>query len=291
MRIRIRNELLALVLLVIVLVVVITFFPSNILRITLGLPFVLLFPGYTLMAALFPRREGVDGIERLALSFGLSIAVVPLIGLILNFTPWGIRLESILWSIALFILIMAVIAWFRRRRLPEERFGIELHLTSLGWGTGIQSKVLSIILVLTVLGALGILSYAIATPKLVQKFTEFYILPLEGMTTDYPKRLKVGEEGIVSISIVNHEYETVSYRVEVRINEAKSNEVEPIVLENDEEWTQEVSFVPQIAGEKQKLELLLYKNGEPKPYLEALRLWVEGVVSHCWFCTDSLVVV
>ncbi|WP_048077056.1 DUF1616 domain-containing protein, partial [Halorubrum sp. AJ67] len=37
-----------------------------------------------------PDRSGIDGIERVALSFGLSIAVVPLIGLVLNFTPWGI---------------------------------------------------------------------------------------------------------------------------------------------------------------------------------------------------------
>lgn len=274
LRVKIGNELLALALLVIVLLVAITFFPSNILRIILGLPFVLFFPGYALMAALFPRREGMGGIERLALSFGLSIAVVPLIGLILNYTPWGIRLESTLWSIASFILIMAVIAWPRRRRLlAEERFGIRFDLALVGWGISIQNKVLSIILVLTVLGTLGILSYAIATPKLGQKFTEFY-LGLESMTTDYPERLKVGEEGIVTISIVNHEYETVSYRVEVRINGAKNNEVEPIVIENDEKWMQEVSFVPQIAGEKQKLEFLLYKNGETKPYLEPLRLWV-----------------
>ena len=218
----------------------------------------------------------MSGIERLVLSFGLSIAVVPLIGLILNYTPWGIRLESILWSIASFTLIMAVIAWLSRKRLPEkERFGIEFHLAPLGWGMGIQNKVLSIILVLTVLGALGMMGYAIATPKMGQKFTEFYVLDLEGKTTDYPKELKVGAEGIVTIGIVNHEYETVSYRVEVRINGTKNNEVEPIVLENDEEWTQEVSFVPQIAGEDKKLEFLLYKNEEAEPCLEPLRLWLD----------------
>src|SRR5699024_12451412 len=39
-----------------------------------------------------PRRAGsIDGIERVALSFGLSIAITPLIGLLLNFTPFGIR--------------------------------------------------------------------------------------------------------------------------------------------------------------------------------------------------------
>ena len=62
---------------------------SGALRIVLGLAFVLFFPGYTLIAALFPGKDALDSIERLALSFGLSIAVVPLIGLILNLYPLG----------------------------------------------------------------------------------------------------------------------------------------------------------------------------------------------------------
>src|SRR3972149_42796 len=68
-------------------------------RIILGLPFVLFFPGYALMAALFPRKDDIDPIERVALSLGLSIAVVPLIGLALNYSPWGIRLDPILASL------------------------------------------------------------------------------------------------------------------------------------------------------------------------------------------------
>lgn len=276
LRIRIRNELLPLILLVILLIAAITFSPSNILRIILGLPFVLLFPGYTLMAALFPRRERLDNIERVALSVGMSIAVVTLIGLILNFTPWGIKLDSLLWFIASFTFIMAVIAWLKRKKVPvEERFSIAFTLALAGRETGTQTKVLSVILVLTVLSVLGITGYVIATPKLSQKFTEFYILGSEGKTIDYPQELKLGERGIVTIGIVNHEYKKVSYRVEVRINGTKNNELEPVVLKNDEEWMQEVSFAPEIAGEKQEVEFLLYKNGEIEPYLEALRLWLD----------------
>ncbi|WP_157533238.1 DUF1616 domain-containing protein, partial [Haloferax profundi] len=68
------------------------------LRIILGLPYVLFVPGYAFIAALFPEagtpteesdsstdQAGIDGIERVALSFGTSIAIVPLIGLVLNF--------------------------------------------------------------------------------------------------------------------------------------------------------------------------------------------------------------
>ena len=98
MAIRVKNELIPLNLLVIALVAIIILFPSNILRIILGLPFLLFFPGYTLVAALFTKKEGMGSIERVALSFGLSIAVVPLIGLILNYTPWGIRTEPVLYG-------------------------------------------------------------------------------------------------------------------------------------------------------------------------------------------------
>ena len=47
-------------------------------RIILGLPLVLFLPGYALIATLFPRKDDFDGIERIALSFGLSIAISPI---------------------------------------------------------------------------------------------------------------------------------------------------------------------------------------------------------------------
>lgn len=110
-------------LLTVALIVAIFLITSNAARIVLGLPFVLFFPGYVLILALFPRKDGMGGIERAALSFGLSIAVVPLIGLILNYTPWGIRLEPVLYSLASFIFVMSLIAWLRMRwLLEEERF-------------------------------------------------------------------------------------------------------------------------------------------------------------------------
>ena len=91
---------------------------SGALRIAFGLPFVLFFPGYTLLSALFPKRGDLSGVERIALSFGLSIAVSALIGLILNYTPWGIKLYPILISITLFIVITSAIGWYRQQKLP-----------------------------------------------------------------------------------------------------------------------------------------------------------------------------
>jgi len=275
LRIRAGNGLLLLNLFVIVLVVAIIFLPSNVLRIILGLPFVLFFPGYALIAALFTRKEGMSGIERVALSLGMSIAVVPLIGLILNYTL-GITLESVLYSIASFILIMSIIAWVRIKRLPEqERFGIELHPGTPGWSGGTWDKTLSIILIVSILGALGIMGYVMVRPKVGETFTEFYILGVEGKTADYPEELVMGEEGEMTIGIINREHRTVSYQLESRINGMKNSEVGPIILKHEERWEGKASFVPKVSGDNQKVEFLLYKDGEVEPYLEPLRLWVD----------------
>ena len=197
MTIRVKDELIPLNLLVIVLVAIIILFSSNIPRIILGLPFLLFFPGYTLVTAPSTREKG------------------------------------------------------------------------RGW-----DKTLSIILVLTILGALGMLGYAIASPKVGEEFTEFYIEGLEGKAADYPKELVMGEEGKVIVGIINREHETVTYRVGVAIDGVKNNEVGPVALDHDGEWEEIVGFTPGRAGDNQKVEFLLYKQGQNEVY-QRLHLWVD----------------
>ena len=71
----------------VLLVVIITLFEASFLSVILGLPFLLFFPGYMLMAALFPGKSAAESIERVTLSFALSVAVVAAVGFILNLTP------------------------------------------------------------------------------------------------------------------------------------------------------------------------------------------------------------
>ena len=80
--------------------------PIIFLRSSLGIVFVLFLPGYAFIKMLFPQRppiptnnNNIDNIERIALSLGMSIALSPIVGLILNYTPLGIRLTPITLSL------------------------------------------------------------------------------------------------------------------------------------------------------------------------------------------------
>lgn len=267
MRIKIGSGLLPQNLALIFLITIIVFLPSNIFRIIFGLPVVLFFPGHALILTLFPKRDQISNIERIALSFGTSIVIVSLIGLILNYTPLGITVESTLYSIAGFSFLTSVIAWFRLKRLSEyDRFSVEAQLRLPGWGGSRWDRALSIILVIAILGSIGMLSYAIAAPKVGEKFTEFYVLGTEGRAEGYPEELSVGEEGKVIVGVVNHEQDTTSYRIEILVDGSKENEIGPIILENDGKWEEEVTFTPSSPGENQKVEFLLYKEGQTNAY-------------------------
>lgn len=254
-------------------------FSSGPLRIALGLLLALFFPGYTLIAALFPEKTDLGGIERLALSFGLSIAVVPLTALVLNYTSWGISLQPILFSLLGFILAMTAVALYRRQRLrTEERFQVDLRFRlpreALRWRQSRWDKVLTVLLALGVLGAIGMLVYLIQTPKVEDEFTEFYILGPWGEAEGYPKVLVLGEEATVTLWIVNHEHEVTDYKLEVTISGQRVRLVGPITLEHEGTWEQPVTFRPIRTGPDQKVEFLLYTGDASEPY-QTLHLTID----------------
>ena len=187
-----------------------------------ALPVVLFIPGYCLIAALFPKNDDIDLIERLALSIGLSIAVVPLIGLGLNFTPWGIRLDSIVISITVFTWVLVLVAHYRRAILPpEERFSMPFsEITSSireGFfpdGSSPVDRLLSVILVLAILIAITTTIYVIASPKESEHFSEFYLLGEKGMAADYPDLIITGQNYPMFVGVGNHEYRNMSYTIE-----------------------------------------------------------------------------
>lgn len=89
-------------------------YPLYYLRYLAGAVFVLFVPGYVLIEALYPKADELEGLERFALDVGLSIAVVPLVGLVLNYTPWGIRLDPIFASLSLLVLGLGLVGVWRK---------------------------------------------------------------------------------------------------------------------------------------------------------------------------------
>lgn len=69
----------------------------------LGLIFVVWFPGYTIVRAILPRGK-LKNTERIALSLGMSLASVALVGLLLSYTPSGVSIVPV--TLGLFALTM-----------------------------------------------------------------------------------------------------------------------------------------------------------------------------------------
>jgi len=93
--------------------------PWLIARIVAGAVFVLFMPGYALVQILFPKKD-MDFVERTVLSIGLSFAVSPIIGLMLNYILWGIRLESIVVSLSAVSIALVFGAIYKKFKMKQK---------------------------------------------------------------------------------------------------------------------------------------------------------------------------
>jgi uncharacterized membrane protein len=264
----------------------------------LAIPFVVFVPGYVLVAALFPgssnpERWEIDWTERIALSFGLSIAVVPLLALLLNFTPWGIRFAPIILTIALFSVgVGAVAFWYRMRLPPERRLSATLTLSLSAWHEYSRlEKKLAITLAASIVLGGGTLAYVVLTPRHSETFTEFFILGPGGNVSGYPTALNVSQPGTVIPGIANHESATVNYTVRIDLvgvrivynTTAKANETVElnrttwssfnVTLVAGANWTQPYTFSIRFVG-LWKVQFLLFKDGNFSAAYRELHLYV-----------------
>jgi uncharacterized membrane protein len=273
---KINNEFRVIAGISITLAILISFGAAGPLRAVLALPFILFFPGYTLTTALLPGKADMGGIERIVLSFGLSIAVVPLLGLILNYTPWGISLYPVLITVLIFTSLMSIISLNRRNKLPdEERYILSWSLVIPGWSKMPRSnRVLLVTLAGIIFIGLGSLCHTAANPRTGENYTEFYVLGPAGKAGDYPGELRINENKQVFLGVVNHEQRRVTYNVEVRMDGSAKKEIGPIELGHDQKWEGNIGIS---AGEHKKnvmVEFLLIKDGENIPY-RSIHLWVD----------------
>lgn len=112
-------------------------YPLVYIRYVLGTIFVLWLPGYTFTRALFPQHiaftkghtvphenseKDIGIIERIAQSIGMSLVLVSITGLLLNYTPWGIRLTPVFLSLLPLTIVFATTAMIREYQTrPHEQ--------------------------------------------------------------------------------------------------------------------------------------------------------------------------
>ncbi|MDD2614163.1 MAG: DUF1616 domain-containing protein [Methanosarcina sp.] len=258
---------------------------GSLIRTALGLPLLLFLPGYALISMLFPEKNGLEGMERIALSVAMSVSVVPLIGLALSYTSWGIKEIPLLTSFSAFTLLMLVAAYVRRRKLPADReFEVSFRaLTAtliseaMGEPESKTEKSLRIFLALSFLILIGTGAYVVLVPQEREPFTEFYILGSNGMANNYTTEYIQGESGTYIIGITNNEHRTMNYTMEVRLENKPlplPEKLQHIRLAHDKALKEPLEIMPPFKGENMKLEFLLFNETEKNVPYKDLRLWI-----------------
>jgi len=250
-------------------------------------------PGYVIVAALFPANTEIDWIERIALSFGMSICMVPLLGLLIILTSREIRLTTLVAVIAIFTIGVAYAAYSRRMSLsPEDRLDATLNVKLPGWQRyGPFDKVVTPILVTGVVIAGATLAHFVLIPGLDERFTEFYILGPDGKGSGYPTSLNVSQNGSVIIGIANHEAATVTSTLRVDLvgvriisnttgDSGQTIEVNRtiwswfnVTLVDGQNWTLSYTFSIHYVG-LWKVQFLLFKDGDMSSPYKELHLYV-----------------
>lgn len=275
------------------------------LRVIFGLPLVLFLPGYAVVAVLFPGSNthwGLDSssdppsdhadgqesiLERLVLSFTLSIIIVQSVGLILNFTRWGIELTSVMFSLTLFTATMLALAAHRRQKLPEdERFDVPVQewVSIVGREflepeTGVDTA-LNILLIGTLLLVVAGVGYAVVGPDPGDPYTEIYLTTEtdngELVARNYPENFTRQEQNPIVVSVGNHEQQSMTYSVVIKLQDVRIRNDSSVIqsetrlgqfktptLEHNQTWHRTYQINPTMEGDRLRLVFLLYRSSDP----------------------------
>lgn len=262
------------------------------LRTVVGLVFMLFVPGYALVAALFPDQgeqpdtggATLSGVDRAVVAFGTSILLVPLVGLALNYTPWGIRLVPVIVALVGLTFLLCGAAVIRRQALPpSQRFQVptarvsELStnpLQSRGW----TNPWLNLLLVVSLLVAISSVVFVVAVPTQEEPYTQFYLMTENEsgdlVADDYPTNFTEGSAKPLVVGVENYERQAVNYTVVVELQRVNTSGGEMHVVEvqridrfrmqlasNETRHSQRM-VRPEMTGDNLRLQFLLYR-GEP----------------------------
>jgi uncharacterized membrane protein len=282
------------------------------LRILLALPLVVLLPGYALLAALYPERRGTDldsdggtslsGVERFGLSVVASLALVPMVAFVVNYTA-GIHLRPLLLAVVGLTVALTVVGYVRRVRVPvDRRYRVPLgrwlasqreRFFSRGRRTlerapplkptsGTQGA-LNLLFALSLVVLAATAGYAaVNPPQDDEPFSEFYLLTQgadgEFRSENLPREYTAGESRELFVAVGNHEGQAVPYTVVVKLGGTELDRFGRTVDAGETRRFQ-YAVTPEQTGDRLRLSFLLYRgdvpaNPTPENAYRETHLWV-----------------
>lgn len=265
-----------------------------------GLPFVLLVPGYALVAAVFPGAgeaaptpaATTSWLGRLGLSVGGSVVAVAVVGGVLDFTVWGFQRTAVVAGLCLFTLAAVAVAWYRRAQVPiDRRAGTDWASLVAGaraiiLGDGPVGVALTLAVLLSAAGAVGVVAQESTERGVV---TEFYVLGQdesgELVAENYPSNVTVGEPMTVGIGLgatgsgplagsVVASLERVTREGDrVRIRESRRLDQFNMTAPAGETVVRRHTVQPPVAGDRLRLTYRLYRQGTDSP-LRQVHVWL-----------------
>ncbi len=242
-------------------------------RAFLGILCVVFFPGYALLALLFPTKGPIEWLERVALSVGVSIAIIPPLAYLLDILPWGFTLLPMLISITAVIVVASIGALILRHNVPdEERFFSQLTLLSGGTGFLPISPKLGLALGALCALALSFGLYLNLASRNTDYFTGFYVLGDSGLAQGYPKELEVGLPFSFVVGLDNNERADMKYSVVAKVGDQELGGARDVLIERGSSVQVPIEVTPSTPQEDAKIEFLLFKAEDAAPY-RSVHLW------------------
>lgn len=267
-------------------------------QILIAIPALLFVPGYVLVAVFFPGRSdrdvenreigesdvprSIDLVERAALSFGMSLALIPIFAVFLG-SLWGFSRPVVLTTLTVAVLVGIAIAAIRRLLLPPEarysipvrRWGRELRLGIFQSDDRVD-RIGTLVLLLAVLAAVGAMGFAVATPYQSGGSSTLYLVT-ENETgawtaSGYPTEFTAGEAQALAVAIENHEDDRQMFTVVITVERVQTGGTEASVIESREidrrhptvpagaTWIRQHAVAPEMIGEDLRLHYYLYKG-------------------------------
>lgn len=277
-------------------------------------------PGYTLLALIFPSRsqrtggtkgdeskairvtDGISLRERIPLSFGASVTLLPLFALTLGILGQPLTRTTVVSMLSLFLIGCVLLAFVRRLRLPrEDRFRLPINRWSASlrgflFPGSLSDSLVNIVLAISLIAGLSAVGYAFAVPQPDAEFSSFALLTRTSdgqfVSSGYPTNFTQDQPQELVVSVANNQRSEADYTVVAELQQVRTNQQNrlqvlseqeqrrfSVTLEPNETWRRPHDIRPQQSGKNLRLVYYLYEGDapedpNPRTANQHLQLWI-----------------